>query len=119
MKLTIKKDQADVKGMFGGHKGVSFKLAAKCEIGDAERQLIEKYKVGDMTVASRMSSVGNKGETREVRVSVNDLIQGSNHQTDDLGELQSLEEQLKSGCLNLKVMLKVMSTFGGEEVFEI
>ena len=119
MKLTIRRDQADVKGMFGGHKGVNFKLSAKCEISDFDKQLVEKYKVGEYTVASRMASVGSKGETREVRVSVDDLIRGSEHQTDDLGELQRLEEQIKAGCAHLKLMLKVMSTFGGEEVFEI
>ncbi len=118
MKLVINKDQSDVKGIFGGHKGVSFKLVAKCEIPDVDRLLIEKYKVGEMTVASRKFT-NHKGEPGEVRVSVNDLIKGSTHQTDDLGELQNLQEQLKSGCAYLKVMLKVMSTFGGEEVFEI
>ena len=45
MKLHIKRSQADVKGMFGGHKGVSFTLSLKLELSPEETSLIEKYAV--------------------------------------------------------------------------
>ena len=52
VKLVIRRNQADVKGLFGGHKGVSFSLFGKCAVSDPERALIDKYKVGDYILAS-------------------------------------------------------------------
>ena len=44
MKLTIKRNQADVKGLFGGHKGVRFSLYAKANITSEEQFLyLSKY----------------------------------------------------------------------------
>ena len=51
MRLTIKRNQADQKGIFGGHKGVNFTLYSKAELTHDERALIERYKVGDHILA--------------------------------------------------------------------
>lgn len=116
MKLVIRRNQADVKGLFGGHKGVSFSLFGKCAVSDPERALIDKYKVGDYILASYTV---NAREPIEFNIRVNDLISGTTHQTNDIGTLLKLEEEMKSGCDNLKSLLSVMATFGGEQTFEI
>jgi hypothetical protein len=116
MKLTIKRDQSDVKGFFGGHKGVSFKIFGQCHISADEKALIERYKVGDYTLAEH-TFPGKDSET--TFITVNSLVQGTTHQARAISHLLQLEEKLKEGCSNLKAMLTVMSTFGGEEEFEI
>jgi len=118
MKLTIKRDQADVKGMFGGHKGVSFSLYAKADITKDERELIEHYKIGEHILASYDLPIKGS-ESMEGNLSVNRLMNGTNIATDSISTLLELEEKIKEGCQNLKTLLKVMKTFGGEEVIEI
>jgi hypothetical protein len=38
---------------------------------------------------------------------------------EDVTELLELEEKIKEACKNLKILLAVMASFGGEEVIEI
>ncbi len=52
MKLIVKRNQTDVKGLFGGHKGVRFSLHARANITDEERALIDRYKVSGHILAS-------------------------------------------------------------------
>lgn len=118
MKLIIRRNQADVKGIFGGHKGVRFSLQARAEIDGKERSLIERYKVGDKILASYEMPMGNSPPL-QIHVSVNDLMNGKTTEMDDISTLLQLEEAIKTGCQNLKNWLAVMSTFGGEEVIEI
>lgn len=119
MKLIIKRNQADQKGIFGGHKGVSFTLYSKAELTQHERALIERYKVGDHVLAEY--SVQPKGAVRptEYTITVNNLANGTTGTAGSIGTLLDLENAIKDGCLHLKTLLQVMSTFGGEEVIEI
>jgi hypothetical protein len=119
MKLTIKRNQADQKGIFGGHKGVNFTLYSRAELTRDERALIERYKVGDHILAEY--ALQPKGAVRptEYRITVNRLATGTTDTTDSIGTLLDLESAIKEGCRNLKSLLEVMSTFGGEEVIEI
>lgn len=120
MKLTIKRNQADVKGFFGGHKGVNFSLYGRSEITNEERALIEKYKVGGYVLATykRQSKVEG-ADPIDVRIHVAEIIAGRSIETDDIATLLDLEKAMKDGCVNLKNLLAVMATFGGEEVFDI
>lgn len=118
MKLTIKRDQADVKGIFGGHKGVSFSLYAKADITDDERALIERYKVNDYILASYELPIKGS-ESQGFNLSVDRLTRGATTETSSISALLELEEKIKSGCQNLKSLIEVMKTFGGEEVIEI
>ena len=117
MKLTIRRNQSDVKGLFGGHKGVSFALFAQVAIKPEEKALIERYKVGDYVLAQREIKIGNNMVPHNV--TVNGLINGTTTNTDSIAMLQQLEADIKEGCQNLKTMLSVMATFGGEETVEI
>jgi len=117
MKLRITRNQADVKGLFGGHKGVAFSLHARAEVSPDERKLIDHYKVGDYTLATYEDVY--KGQPFQVGYSVNDLINGKNAELTSVSSLLALEDSIKNGCRNLKDLLSVMSTFGGEQEIEI
>jgi hypothetical protein len=118
MKLTIRRNQADVKGVFGGHKGVSFSLFGQCAVTDAEKALIAKYKVGEYVLAKYTIDTG-RNEPLPFTITVDGIIQGKSVETKDIETLLGVEEQMKSGCKNLTTLLTVMATFGGEEVIEI
>ena len=117
MKLTIRRNQSDVKGLFGGHKGVNFSLYSKVEITPDERALVDRYKVGDWALASRTFTIGK--EDHEYSLTVDRLLKGNTETMKDLADLQKWEEDIKESCTTLKNALQVMATFGGEEVIEI
>lgn len=117
MKLAIKRNQADVKGLFGGHKGVNFSLVGRCSVTEAEKALIDKYKVGGYILAKyRIEPKG--AEPRDFTITVDEIITGKAVETGDINTLLELEEAMKTGCVNLKNLLGVMATFGGEEIIE-
>jgi hypothetical protein len=60
MKLTIRRNQADVKGLFGGHKGVRFSLFGRVQVSTDENALIERYKVGDYALADYELRLGKE-----------------------------------------------------------
>ena len=118
MKLIIRRNQADVKGLFGGHKGVCFSLYAKVvEITSEEQALIDRYKAGDYVLASYTWHY--KNTPVEAIVSVDNLIKGKTIEVHNIQTLLDLEKEIKSSCINLKNLLLVMSTFGGIETIEI
>ena len=119
MKLIIRRNQADVKGLFGGHKGVRFTLYAQVQISDEEKALINRYKVGDYILAEYELKVPFREDKVRFHWSVNDLIRGKQVETEDIGTLLELEESVKRGCVALKTWLEVMRTFGGEEVIDV
>jgi hypothetical protein len=118
MKLTIKRNQADVKGLFGGHKGVRFSLYGRCEVNETEKAVIEKYKVGGYILAEYQKQ-SPRGEPIDFKITVDGIIAGKSVETDDIKTLLDLERSMKEGCKNMLQLLTVMGTFGGEEVFEI
>lgn len=117
MKLTIRRNQADVKGFFGGHKGVLFSVYSKADITAEEKALVERYKVGDWVLASRTFTIGKDEHTYNLKVSR--LLEGNTETMKDLADLQKWEEDIKESCKTLKNALLVMATFGGEQVIEI
>lgn len=116
MKLEIWRNQKDVKGLLGGHKGVAFSLVARVQLEEEEKALIAKYKVGDETLAT-YKWPGR--DDLDVRVTIQDLLGGKTVETQNIGELIDLEEKIKEGCKTLKGFLAVMRTFGGYEAIEI
>ena len=47
MKLVIQRSQQDVKGMLGGHKGVSFTLSYRLVLTGEEEELVALPRVSD------------------------------------------------------------------------
>lgn len=114
MKLHIKRDQAEQKGLLGGTKGFSFSLACRLELNDAEKSLIEKYKQWDMPVHTYELERGGQATW-----SLRDIAQGKTVTCAGVPALLQSEEEIKEACNNVKVLLEVMESFGGEEVIDI
>lgn len=115
MKLHIRRDQKQEKGLFGGNKGVNFSLYCKAAFASEESQLIEKYKLGDQLIAEYKV----KGIDTPFFLTVSKLGEGFSTELKQLGELQDLEDEIEESCKKLKTYLEVASTFGGERVVEI
>lgn len=118
MKLEIWRDQKDIKGLLGGHKGVSFTLISRVQVSPEERELIDKYKVAEEVLASYRVT-GTTNATFEFTVTVAELLAGHTAATRDIASMIKLEEEIKTACSNLKNWLAVMKTFGGYEAIEI
>ena len=107
-----------MKGFFGGHKGVRFSLSGQCDVSQQEKALIERYKIGEYVLASYQKQL--KGlEPIDFSITVNGIIGGKSVETDDIKTLLELEEAMKTGCTNMKQLLGVMATFGGQQEFDL
>jgi hypothetical protein len=114
MKLIISRNQQENKGVFGGHKGMSFILRCRIELTAEEGSLIQKYKAENypLTFITR--------DGQEIPgITVNALLQGIAQEMKDISILLGNEETIRNACKNFKSLLTVMATFGGEEIVEI
>jgi hypothetical protein len=118
MKLTIRKSQSDVKGIFGGHKGAKFTLQAKCIFTEKEKSLIAQY-VGGIYIVAEHKMPRQGADAYMCKVTIEALIKGVTVEAEEVGALHDFIDALKEGCLSLKNMLEMMADFSGEEVFEI
>jgi hypothetical protein len=109
MRLIITRDQADMKGVFGGHKGVQFTLAYILETTKEEDALIERYRMGGHTVTTR----GGAPET------VSQLREGLVQTLSTVETLVQNEKVITEACKDFGLLLAVARTFGGEEIVEI
>lgn len=109
MKLFVKRDQKDQKGFFGGHKGVNFLLSYRIELTPQELELISRYKVENHVLMTNEAGM---------TTTVQDLVNGRVQEVQDISILLNNEEAVKSACRSFKILLEVMSTFGGEQVVD-
>lgn len=115
MRLVIKRDQVQQKGIFGGNKGVMFSLECHAQFTNQERALIERYQMGSAVLASyRFEWMDGEQE-----LTVDYLINGFTHSMKNLAELIDLEKTIKDSCEKLHVHLKVAETFGGVSIIPI
>mgnify|MGYP003975939715 CR=1 FL=1 len=114
MKLTIKRDQADVKGVFGGHKGMKFLLSYRVELRQEEQELITKYKAEHHPLTFTTTSDGDQ----MTKDTISSLMQGVTEEMKDITILLNNEDIIKRACEDFKTLLTVMATFGGEDVIE-
>lgn len=117
MKLIIRREQAEKKGLLGGNKGMEFRLNCQVELSPEENVLVEKAKVGDYVLTTYTIFENKRGGT-ESELTVNNLIRGMTSVVMDVQKLLDLEDQVKNGCANLKSLLSVIESFGGEEIVE-
>ena len=113
MKLYITRDQESRKGLLGGHKGMRFILSCRIELSPEETDLVEKYKQWNVRVYSYLTI-----KEKEVIHTLRDLCNGITVWCDGAPDLLADEERIKEACENLKILLDVMASFGGEEVIE-
>lgn len=118
MKLKVTRNQVDMKGFFGGHKGVRFSIAAKAEVTPEEKQLIDHYKMGDQILA-RWEPDREEDKEFDGTLSVQSLLSGRTVESKSLGKLQELEEHIIEGCKRLKGYLAVARSFGSEIELDI
>lgn len=118
MKLVIRREQEQKKGLLGGNKGIEFKLHCKVELTPEESALVEKAQVGDYVLTTYTAFEHKKGDM-ETELTVNNLVQGMLSRVTDVQKLLRLEEEVKAGCRNMKDLFEVIQSFGGEEVVEI
>lgn len=114
MRLLINRNQQQVKGFLGGNKGMLFELKCRVELTSPENDLVARYKVRDMDVAGAIVPDGKDPSL----LTVGKLLEGITYPCRDVTQLLAVEEQIKNGCKNFKMLLMVMNTFGGEEVVE-
>jgi len=114
MKLIIKRNQQAQKGIFGGHKGMTFLLSYRVELSPEEKALVEKYKVENYVLTYNTKDK----DGLQIQKTVRDLMDGSFDNVKDITILLNNEEIIKNACKNFKILLKVMETFGGEEVID-
>lgn len=124
MKLLLRRSQKST-GMM--RTSIAFQLDVRAELSPEELEQIERYKFGDEVLYSRdKAPPPEQGLMRtlafamtNLTVKVNDLAKGKSISCKDIGEMMTVEEQIKEAAGNLKAMLHVASTFGGEEVIEL
>ena len=113
MRLVISRRQEDVKGMLGGHKGVSFTLAYRLELTSEEKELVSRYKLGDYPVTWR-----NIQGTQTPDDTIMNMTDGRSQTLSDVTTLLRNETIVKDACDSLPTLFEVVRTFGGDEVIE-
>jgi hypothetical protein len=114
MKLIVRRDQEAKTGLLGGHKGMTFILSCRVELTPEEKALIAKYKADN----EPLTYIKDKEGRSVPRYYVSTLVNGITERVQDITILLNNEEEIKKACGGFKTLLEVMSSFGGEEVFE-
>lgn len=111
MKIHIKKDKIEKKGIFGGGKSW-FNIDARYELNDEERHLLEKNKNVLEMIAFDFPFRGPSGDSRGGSSPTIKNMTGSKEYPLGCvftnGEIQALEDLINEGARNLKAEL-----FGG------
>jgi hypothetical protein len=113
MKLVIKRSQQDIKGMLGGHKGVSFTLSYRLVLSPEEQELVRRYKLEEYPVTWNTIQ-----GTRMPDDTIANMVAGRTQTLSDVTNLVKNENVVKDACDNLPVLFEVVRTFGGEEVID-
>jgi hypothetical protein len=113
VRLIISRRQQDVKGMLGGHKGVSFTLSYRLELTPEETELVSRYKLSDYPVTWK-SIQGSQIPDDTIA----NMIAGRSQTISDVTTLLKNESVVKDACDNLPPLFEVVRTFGGDEVVD-
>ena len=109
MELVIRRSQADMKGVFGGHKGVSFNLHYRLVLTSEEAALVQKYRL-DTHILSKSGSGAIE--------TVADVMRGVNQSVQSVDILLGNEATAKRACDSFYKLILVARSFGGEEVIK-
>lgn len=113
MKLVIGRNQAAVKGMLGGHKGMQFTLSYRLALTPDEQALVEQYKLHGYPLTWRTVN-----GTRVPAMTLADIVAGRRETLEDVTTLVANERVVKESCDSLPPLFEVARTFGGDEVVE-
>jgi hypothetical protein len=109
MKLIMKRDQRDEKGVFGGDKGVTYILTCRVELDPAEQELVSIYKAYDQVLI-------HKGSEKISELTIANLINGITEEFSDMGTMINNEEAIKRACQSFKNRLSTMANFGEQVI---
>jgi hypothetical protein len=110
--------------------GVTFTLAVRAELTEAEESSIRTYRLGNTTLYERMEMT-DPGEgllgaasrlafrMRNLTLSVNDLLRGKTLDFRDIVEMLAAEDQIREAAQTFKNVLDAAASFGGETVLEL
>ena len=113
MRLIISRRQQDIKGMLGGHKGVSFTLTYRLELTSEETELVGRYKLDDYPVT------WNTFQGHQVPDdTIANMIAGRSQTISDVTTLLKNESIVKNACDSLPPLFEVVRTFGGDEIVD-
>jgi hypothetical protein len=115
MKLKITRDQEQKKGLLGGNKGIEFTLRCQADLTSDEKALVDKAQIGEYV----LTTYRPHEDGMELSLTVKDIMNGVSSRVKNVQKLLKLEDEIVHGCQNLKSLLEVIGTFGGEEVIEI
>ena len=108
MKIHIKKDKIEKKGLFGGGKSW-FSVGAHYELNDEERRLLDKNKNLLGMTAFDFPFRGPSGDpSGEQSPTIKNMTGGKEYSIGCVftnGELQALEDLINEGAKNLKAEL--------------
>lgn len=127
MKLLLRRSQK--KGMIGN---ITFVLDARSELTPEEQENVKKYKMGkeilyykekvDTSSAdpNTWSGIarGLAARALNIKITVDDVVNGKAIECKDILEMRAAEEQLKEACQLFKQMLESAARFEGEQVIE-
>lgn len=113
VQLVIKREQAPVKTLLGGHKGVEFTLAYWLVLNDEECELADRYKLGDYAVTWKNPASGPVPDD-----TIRNMMAGGRQTLTDVTTLLAKERAIKDGCDSLPRLFEIVRSFGGEEVID-
>lgn len=113
MQLIIKREQAPVKTLLGGHKGMEFTLAYWLVLSDDECELAERYKLGDYAVTWK-----KQGSGRVPDDTIRNMMAGRSQTLTDVTTLVANERTIKDACDSLPKLFEIARSFGGQEVID-
>lgn len=113
MRLVINRSQQDVKGLMGGHRGVSFTLSYQLQLTSEETALVQRYKLENYPV-----TWSNTPQGRIPDDTIGNMVAGRSQTVTDVTTLLRNEEIVKSACDDLVNLFEVVKSFGGEEVID-
>jgi hypothetical protein len=98
------------KGLLGNHKGTEFILECRANLDRNEIDLIDQYAMNEYVLIWQESA---DGKTPYLRL--NELINGKTYRREDINEITSLQNNIKTGLENLKNTLAAASSWHGNE----
>jgi hypothetical protein len=113
VRLIISRRQQDVKGMLGGHKGVSFTLAYRLELTPEETELVSRYKLAAYPVTWKSVQGSRLPDD-----TIENMVAGRSQTISDVTTLLKNESVVKDACDGLPPLFEVVRTFGGDEVVD-
>uniref|UniRef100_E6Q5Q7 Uncharacterized protein n=1 Tax=mine drainage metagenome TaxID=410659 RepID=E6Q5Q7_9ZZZZ len=109
---------------------ITFTLAVRAELSDAEQSNIMTYRLGETLLYER-ATITDRGsgllgvasrlafKMTNLSVSVNDLLRGKIIECKDIVEMLAIEEQIKEAAHTFTNVLNAAASFGGDVVVQI